>query len=231
MPDDPPPLPDKPTNLAVASRSSNSLAVIWNAAANAERYELEISWTDENRIFPASSPQKVEDLLSTASLSLFSNRVYNIRVRARNSRGSSDWSALLVAATLPPTPASPSASGSMIEMDAKLYWNVNLAAQVDLTFPLFVEIARQELDGEVRILPNATNLPLQGGYVDENPLTENSYFIRLYSDLPPPISRNISEWSSAYFFIKQVFAKLQVPGIQKSNALRNQLMSRYYGQR
>jgi hypothetical protein len=231
MPDDPPPLPDKPTNLAVASRSSNSLAVTWNAAANADRYELEVSWTGENRIFPASSPQKIEDLLSTASLSLFSNRIYNIRVRAVNSRGSSDWSDLLVTATLPPTPTPPSASGSMIEVDAKLSWNVDLAAQVDLTFPLFVEIARQESDGEIRTLPNATNLLLQGGYVDENPLNENSYFIRLYSDLPPPISRNISEWSSACFFRKQVFAKLQIPGIQESNALRNQLMRRYYGQR
>jgi Fibronectin type III domain len=229
MPNDPPPLPDKPTNLAVASRSSNSLAVTWNAAANADRYELEISWTGETRIFPALSPQKIEDLLSTASLPLFSNRIYNIRVRGVNSQGSSDWSDLLVTATLPPTPTPPSASGSMIEVDAKLSWNVDLAAQVDLTFSLFVEIARQESDGEIKTLPNATNLPLQGGYVDENPLTENSYFIRLYSDLPPPISRNISEWSSACFFRKQVFAKLQIPGIQESNALRNQLMRRYYG--
>jgi hypothetical protein len=120
----------------------------------------------------------------------------------------------------------------MIEVDAKLSWNVNLAAQVDLTFPVFVEVARQKSDGgEIKILPTAANLPLQGGYIDENPLNENSYFIRLYSDIPPPISRNISEWSSAFFFRKQVFAKLEIPRIQENNALRNQLMRRYYGQR
>jgi hypothetical protein len=229
MPDVPPPLSDKPTNLAVATRSSNSLAVTWDAAANADRYELEISWTGETRIFPALSPQKLEDLLSTASLSLFSNRIYNIRVRGVNSLGSSDWSDLLVTATLPPTPAPLFAIGSMIEVDAKLSWDVDLATQVDLAFSLFVEIARQETDGEIKALPNAANLPLQGGYVDENPVNENSYFIRLYSDLPPPISRNVSEWSSVCFFRKHFFAKFQIPGIQESNAQRNQLMKRYYG--
>jgi hypothetical protein len=231
MPDDPLPLPNKPTNLAVASRSSNSLAVTWDAAVNADSHELEISWTGENRIFPASSPQKIEDLLSAASLPLFSNRIYNIRVRGVNSQGSSDWSDFLVTATLPPTSTPPSVDSSMIEVNVNLSWNVVLPAQVDLTFPLFVEIARQELDGEKKILPNATNLPLQGGYIDENPLNENSYFIRLYSDLSPPISRNISEWSLALFFGKQVFAKLEIPGIQENNALRNQLMRGYYGQR
>lgn len=224
-----PPLPNKPTNLAVVTRRSNSLVVKWNAAANADRYELEISWKGGNKILPASSPQKIEDLLSTASLALFSNRVYNVRVRAANSRGSSAWSDLLMTATLPPTPTPPSASGSMIEVDSKLSWSVALAAQVDLTFPLFVEIARKELDGEVKILPNATNLPLQGGYDDENPLTENLYFIRLYSDLSPPISRNASKWSSACFFEKQVFAKLEIPGTQGNNNLRSQMMRNYYG--
>jgi hypothetical protein len=231
MPDGQPPLPDKPTNIAVASISSSSLAVTWNAAANADHYDLEVSWTGENRIFPASSPQKIEDLLSSASLLLFSNRIYNFRVRAVNSRGNSDWSDLLVTATLPPTPTPPAASGSMIEVDAKLSWSVDLASQVDLDFPLFIEIARQNFDGEMRILPNATDLPLHAEYVDENPLNENSYFSRLYSDLPPPISRNVSEWSSACIFRKQVFAKFQVPGIQESNALRHQFMRKYYGQR
>jgi hypothetical protein len=229
MPDNPPPLPNKPTNLLVASRSSNSLSVIWDAAANADSYELEIFWTGENRIFPASSPQKIEDLLSTVSLPLFSNRIYNIRVRGVNSRGSSGWSELPATATLPPTPTPPSASGLMIEVDAKLSWNVYLAAQVDLTFPLFVEIFRQELDGEIKILPNATNLPLQGEYVDKDPLTETSYFIRLYSDLPQPVLRNVSEWSSACFLKKYIFAKLQIPGVQESNALRSQIMRNYYG--
>jgi hypothetical protein len=231
MPDAPLPLPNKPINLAVASRISNSLAVTWDIAANADSYELEISWTGESRIFPASSPQKIEALLSTTSLPIFSNRIYNLRIRAVNSQGISDWSDLLVTATVPPVPPPPSANGSMIEVDAKLSWNVVLSDQVDLTNPLFVEISRQELDGEIKILPNAANLPLQGGYVDENPLNENSYFIRLYSDMLPPISRNISEWSSALFFRKQVFAKLEIPRSQEDNALRNQLMRRYYGQR
>ena len=231
MPDDQPPLPDKPTNYAVASISSSTLTVTWNAAANADRYELEVSWTGEKRIFLASSPQKIEDLLSTASLPLYSNRIYKTRVRAVNSRGISDWSDLLVTATLPPTPNPLAASGSMIEVDVKLSWNVDLAAQVDLEFTLFIEIARQDLDGEIKILPNATNLALQAEYVDENPLSENSYLSRLYSDLPSPISRNVSEWSSACIFRKQVFAKLQIPGIQESVALRNQLMRKYYGQR
>lgn len=229
MPDDQPPLPGKPTDLAVASISSSSLAVTWNAAENADRYELEISWKGENIILTASSPQKIEDLLSTASLTLFSNRMYNFRVRAVNSRGNSDWSDLLVTATLPPTPTPPAASGSMIEMDVKLSCNVELAAEVDLDFPMFIEIARQDSDGEMRILPNATNLALQAEYVDENPLNENSYFSRLYSDLPPPISRNVSEWSSACIFRKQVFAKFEIPGIQQSNSLRAQLMRIYYG--
>jgi hypothetical protein len=229
MPDAPLPLPNKPINLAVASRISNSLAVTWDIAANADSYELEISWTGENRIFPASSPQKIEDLLSTTSLPIFSNRIYNIRIRAVNSQGSSDWSDLLVTATAPPVPPPPSANGSMIEVDAKLSWNVVLSAQVDLTNPLFVEIFRQELDGKKKILPNATSLPLQGEYVDESPLNENSYFIRLYSDLPLPILRNISEWSSVYSFRKQVFAKLEIPGTQGNNNLRSQMMRNYYG--
>ncbi len=231
MPEDLSPPPVRPTNLAVASRSSNSLAITWDAASYASRYELEVSWAGESRIFSALGPQKLEDLLSTASVPLFSNRIYKIRVRAVNSQGSSAWSDWLVTATLPPTPTPPSAYSSMIEVDVKLSWDVALSAQVDRTFPLFVEIARKELDGEIKILPNATNLALQGEYTDEVPLAENSYFVRLYSELPLPISRNTSEWSVACFFRKQVFAKLEIPGIQESNTLRNQLMRKYYGQR
>lgn len=227
----PPPPPAIPRNLRLDRKGSHSLSVRWDSVAGANFYELEVAWAGTSaRVFRASSPQKIEALLSAASISIFSNRVYVTRIRAvklfdGGSRVQSAWSPPLRAATLPPKPSAPSASNSMIEVDIKLSWDVQLPNNVDTTHPLLVEINRED-----SAAPIGTALPLLGTFADTPSLGENNYSIRLYSDISGVSpSRNASEWSDKLQVRKDVFAKLEIPGTQMNQKLRMELMRRNYG--
>jgi hypothetical protein len=222
----PPPQPSIPTNLRLESRGSNSLVVEWDNVTNADFYELEVSSSGvAPRVFQASSPQKIENLLSSVPVSILANRPYLVRVRAvktydGSSRVESNWSPSLQKATLPPKPLAPSASSSMIEVDIKLSWDVQLSNDVDTTNPLFVEV-RQENS----TTPIATSLPLKGTITDTPSLGKNSYSD--ITSVSPP--RNESEWSEKIQLAKDIFAKMEVPGTQMNQKIRVDLIKRYYG--
>lgn len=221
MPPPPPPPPAKPSNLMLESRNSNGLKVRWNPVPTATNYEIEVSWTGQAPLlFPATIPQNLESLLPLAS-----NRVHNVRVRALNSSGASDFSDVLFAVTLPPKPSSPSGTSSMIEASLMLYWDVQLPANVDMILPLFVEIKRENGDQII-----GTDLPLKDKLIDQPLIGKNGYFIRLVSNISSisPSLRNESEWSDELTISKDVFANLEIPRTQENQQVRVQLMNRNY---
>ena len=224
MPPDPPPPPAKPSNLVLESRNSNTLRVRWDAVPDATHYEIEVSWIGQSPLlFPATLPQNIESLLPLAS-----NRVHNIRVRALNSGGASNFSDVLFAVTLPPKPSPPSGTSSIIEVNLTLSWEIQLPTNVDMTHPLLVEI-RRENDNQII----ETNLPLKGKFSDQPPLGNNGYFVRLFSQINSisPALRNESEWSDKASISKNVFAKMEIPRTQENQQIRMQLMRRNYGTR
>jgi hypothetical protein len=221
MPPAPPPPPNKPTNLILESRDSNALKVRWDSVSNATNYEIEVSSIGQIPLpFPATIPQDIENLLPLAS-----NRVYNIRVRALNISGTSDFSDVLFAVTLPPKPLPPSGTSSMIEVNLMLAWEVQLSTNVDVSHPLFIEIKREDSDQII-----GTNLSLKGKLSDQPPTGENSYFMRLVSQISSisPSLRNESNWSDKVTIRKDVFAKLEIPRIKENQQIRVSLLNRNY---
>ncbi|NOU59246.1 fibronectin type III domain-containing protein [Marinifilum caeruleilacunae] len=104
-----PTAPDTPANLAASAITYNSMTISWDAATDADDYDLQVrpqggTWTTINQVGT-----------SYDYTSLTAETTYEFQVRANNDVGSSDYSAIVSATTLeaptaPDTPTNLAAS-------------------------------------------------------------------------------------------------------------------------
>src|SRR5690606_26879571 len=125
------PVPAAPQPMYPAHSSLNiplNTAVSWDASADAEYYHVQVSATINFSNLVFEEEELVE--LSTFLSGLSYNKTYYWRVRAVNSAGSSDWSAVRsfttenAPVTLPEAPAlvSPSSGSVGVSLPAVLSW-------------------------------------------------------------------------------------------------------------
>ena len=88
------PVPDTPTNLAVASVSTTSVTLTWNSGRWADAYDYQYREKDavDSNGNPVDWEAPVEVSEATATIgSLATDTPYEFRVRARNAEGASDY--------------------------------------------------------------------------------------------------------------------------------------------
>lgn len=204
------------------ARGVDFLLVDWHPVDEAELYDVSFAWSSGEEIRP--------DLTTGGRFSaLLPNRNYAIRVRARNTIGSSEWSAPLQTCTRLPIPSPPSTSTSMIQTNIDLFWALILSG-VDHTDPIYTQLGRVEADNTIDVI--GQSLPLQGHYTDMTPAYANYYMLRLISvKTVLPTGLNISAWSNTVLVIKGLFAKMQlpVPSLLESHHLSIDMLRRHYG--
>jgi hypothetical protein len=224
-------MPTTPNQPELVNRGTDFLIVKWESVTDAVSYEIEVIGPSVNLVLPASSPVTLTDTLIPKS-----NAIYTIRVRALKDSDSSNWSAPLITATLPPIPEPPKVLSLMIDTAVSVSWDLEANSKVpdiDLTFPISnIELSRIDDSGIITSIKS--DLPLIFSFRDLNSsLGFNRYVVRWYSIMSlPSIPKNTSEWSSPSEINKQVFARLELPSEQVINNLRMQYMrGRYDTQR
>ncbi len=87
-----PQVPGVPTGLAASAASSSQINVSWSSVSGATGYDLEVDGTVRSDV---TSPY--------AHTGLTANSSHNYKVRAKNTAGTSAWSSIVSATTLPST--------------------------------------------------------------------------------------------------------------------------------
>jgi len=223
--------PPVPTELLVLNRTADSIEISWKCQTASSLSQLEITWNNNIGVFQATSPQKIEELISAHSPSFLSNCFYQVRVRSVNDDGVSDWSDMLTTASLPPTPPKLSLCRVMIDSRTRLSWDIHLDSCVNLQYPLFVEIFQSDLNGHSMLLLDAERLMLKGKYILQSPVDTILYFLRLFSEMPSPLLRNESQNGPTVLCLKRKYGSLQIPSLQEASLIRTQQLRQYYGRR
>jgi len=206
-----------PENLVIENRKPDSFRVKWDQVPNVSTFEMEVSSGNQpSAIFKASNPQDVKELVQ-----LQANKVYNIRVRSISPILKSDFSQWISTITRPPKPEAPLGSDSMTARFLRLFWNIQLPQNADLSHVLFVELRRSN---DQLILHS--QLPLSGFVLDIPNQSPVSYSLRLYSDCNdvPLVLRNESDWSDELLITKSIFSNLESHSHKLNNQTRLMLM-------
>lgn len=145
------------------NRRATSIKVEWDSVTNASDYEININ----NTLYLTQSN-------SHKFTALTDNHRYDIKIRAINNDGASDWSDVFKTITRPQSPMAP----ERLPYDVYgwgLGWKWNLLVQADIQLKLL-----RKVDTEITLLADA--LAFESEYVDvDYPYHETKhYFLQLY---------------------------------------------------
>ena len=126
--------PDVPAEFVKQSVSNSSITVAWSALPQgvAARMQLQTAggdWSVINELAPVTSSCTIDSLSGSA---LGADTTYDVRIRAENSAGDSDWVVLTGLLTLPPTPTDLSAMTGGYGIVV-----LNWAPQSDYTYQIY----------------------------------------------------------------------------------------------
>ena len=188
------PLPDTPALVSPADNAIDqprTLTLTWENAANASTYDLQVSKntnftnlvTDESGL--AGTSREIS--------SLEFGTEYVWRVRARNSRGTSAWSAISTFTTIPDAPPTPTPSSP--DKDAQ-----NQPLILELSWTAVTEAAWYAL--QVSTSPSFTTTvvnssDITGTSLEIGPLTSSTQY---YWRVRAGNSGGTSEWSEIWYF-------------------------------